>query len=1105
MNESLPPTCCTSPAGPAPVAPSSNDRCVDGTNANERERFPVAGPRYLDLHELGRGACGVVMESHDRQLDREVAVKRISTGLAADRRSRRRFLDEAKLTAALQHPGIVPVHEVGVGPDGMPFYAMKLLRGETLSRRIAVRRSLGDPGRVDPELLERFVDVCDAVAFAHRRSIIHRDLKPGNVMIGPCGETVVVDWGLAREVRPTRSAGFPEGEAATIAATGTAQADLGERAGGNRWGTGETEARGGDATRQGMVAGTPGYLSPEQARGDNGSLGPESDVFSLGVILFEIATGRSPYPPTEDLSELLRMTAEGRSITPGQADPRVPRPLASICGKAMAADPRDRYPTAEELAVDVRRFLADEPVAAHRDSVAERAGRWCRRNGRKATTMAVALVVITIVATVSAVVVRRAHQAEARAHAGERRAHAETHAALRAERRARIEADAARAEADAARAEAAHRSELARRAADRWIAGWGRHAEASPGLDHVHDRVLASAERTYQDLAARAIIDVRDWHDRVEHARCLTRIGDVRRMRNDPAAAARCYRDSLAALDEIRDPDPDVAVQVLVAALNNRVGLAEVDLSERHDADPDAGDATRSDVRDALREACQRVIEAAPERARVDLAVARGWHALARITLADGDLESSIETLARARGIAERGVRAGDNDEAGRELAEILASLSDAYQRSGQPEVAIRLRRRQVRLLQTEADRQGKRSGGTERIATARITLAELERETGSPAAAIRTLTGTIDELTAHRKRAWGGTFHHDTVAWATAELGRIAFAAGDDERGEASLRAAITQMETSLGNAKDGDVTDGDPNAGTSLPGTRERLAMAIGTLGRGTSVRDVTGGLGTLRRADVAFAKAADNDALSHAGYVEWAEIRTRIAELQRIQGDAEAAATELGRAEAILAAMDPTSIAPDADSADAATRVRWRIGFVRAWLLADAGDLRGASIVCERLATEFRASGRNEAAAFDTRGDPGRRVQAARLMLFFPDPGSRDPRWAEGQLRRAREVTPSLATDPDWWRLMAIAAMQLGESADAAWSIGRAIAVRGKPDPFDGLVASASRTSGDANDVSSEHVEDALRRRPGDAELRVWVRINGQGHDGVPRPSR
>jgi serine/threonine-protein kinase len=338
------------------------------------------GQRFRILRPHAKGGLGAVFVALDQELHREVALKQILDKHADDPFSRARFVLEAEITGGLEHPGIVPVYGLGCHADGRPYYAMRFINGDSLKevvdrfrRDAASKRELDQHSLELRQLLRRFVDVCNAIEYAHSRGVLHRDIKPANMIVGRYGETLVVDWGLAKPLGHSELG--VEGAERTLipsAASGTA------------------------ATLPGSALGTPAYMSPEQAHGDLNRLSPRSDVYSLGATLYYVLTGRPPV--AGDLAEVLRDVQQGKIQPPREVDPEIDQALEAVCLKAMAREPEARYPTARAVAEDIDRWMADEPVAAWREPISTRARRWARRNRWKVTAASVVLLV-TLVGT----------------------------------------------------------------------------------------------------------------------------------------------------------------------------------------------------------------------------------------------------------------------------------------------------------------------------------------------------------------------------------------------------------------------------------------------------------------------------------------------------------------------------------------------------------------------------------------------------------------------------------------------------------------------------------------------------------------------------------
>ncbi len=355
-----------------------------------------SGERFRIIRFHAKGGLGEVYVACDDELHREVALKRIQDPFVNDQVSRSRFVLEAEVTGGLEHPGIVPVYGLGCDENGRPFYAMRFIKGDSLREAIAQFHSADQvPGRDTGErslalrkLLGRFVDVCNAMAYAHSRGVLHRDLKPSNVMLGPYGETLVVDWGLAKVI------GRPD-DAET---NGLAEPTL------------RPPSSDGLALTQSAV-GTPQYMSPEQAAADLDGVGPRSDVYSLGATLYSLLTGQAPVAKDE-LHVMLRRVQSGDFPPPRQVKREVPKALEAICMKAMALSPEGRYATPRDLADDIEHWLADEPVSALPESIGQRSARWVRRHRTLAQSLGAASLLVVLTSLFALFLVNQAWRSE---------------------------------------------------------------------------------------------------------------------------------------------------------------------------------------------------------------------------------------------------------------------------------------------------------------------------------------------------------------------------------------------------------------------------------------------------------------------------------------------------------------------------------------------------------------------------------------------------------------------------------------------------------------------------------------------------------------------
>lgn len=340
--------------------------------------------RYRTFARLGAGGVGSVASCFDPSLGRYVALKKLHSHLKTKDSERARFLREARVMAQIEHPHIVPVHEMGVTNDGTPYFTMKKVRGNSLAEVLAELRD-GNPEMQKRYtlryLIDVFVHVAQAVAFAHSRGIIHRDLKPSNVLIGEFGEVLVVDWGLAKIVG---ARGEDEEKDPEQVDSGARKAEL-DRMGRE------------SVTIEGVVSGTPAYMAPEQAMGKVSELNGQTDIYSLGAILYEMLTLRRMIHG-DTVRDALKNVIQGSVIPPRKRAPerRVPKDLEAICLRATARRPEDRYESVKAMLQDIYNYENDFPVAARRGALPSTVLKWGRRNRGLSTTVASAITVVLL-------------------------------------------------------------------------------------------------------------------------------------------------------------------------------------------------------------------------------------------------------------------------------------------------------------------------------------------------------------------------------------------------------------------------------------------------------------------------------------------------------------------------------------------------------------------------------------------------------------------------------------------------------------------------------------------------------------------------------------
>jgi len=355
-----------------------------GTDSMESMLRDTNAPRYDERETIGKGGMGEIVLCVERNTRRQVAMKRMLPTAAGHARSRARFIEEAQVTAQLEHPNIVPVHELEITDDGAIYFTMKLVKGRALDEILTASRD-GDETHSLGELLGIFLKVCDGVAFAHSRGVVHRDLKPANIMVGDFGEVLVMDWGIARILGREETAGVQSSRQDTDSP--------------------------GLHTVAGAAMGSPSYMPPEQAAGEIDKIDHRSDIYSLGAILYEVLTLKRPVQG-KTAQAIMSKVVRGSIPSPEQRAPErnIPRELSAVAMKCLAKFRRDRYASVPDLQRDISLYLEGRSVSAAPDTFARALVKLVKRNKAASVSIAAAVVILVAVVTVAFVRVTGAMQ-----------------------------------------------------------------------------------------------------------------------------------------------------------------------------------------------------------------------------------------------------------------------------------------------------------------------------------------------------------------------------------------------------------------------------------------------------------------------------------------------------------------------------------------------------------------------------------------------------------------------------------------------------------------------------------------------------------------------
>jgi serine/threonine-protein kinase len=605
--------------------------------------------RYTLTRVYAEGGLGRVYVAHDRDVNREVALKELLPERAKNPDAWARFFREAQLTGQLEHPNIVPVYEIGRREgDDQPFYAMRLVRGRTLREAIReyhARRVAGADSPLDRVgLLRAFETVCQAIGYAHSRGVVHRDLKPDNVMLGDFGQVIVLDWGLAKVVdRPDDESDRP-----VVAVTESAQTDV---------------------TIAGRMLGTPAYAAPEQAEGRVDLIDARTDVYGLGAMLFEILAGRPPHA-SGDTAELIRHIIQDDSPRARSIETSVPRALDAICAKAMAKARADRYPRAVDLAADVQHFLADEPVTAYREPFATRAGRWARRHRSLVGTGAALVLLVVVFLGALAVLLEGA-----RSRTDKARAEAEDNFRTAEEQRARAEDN----------------FQTARKTVDDYYTRVSENRLLGmPALEPLRRELLEQALKYYQGFVTESAGNPKV---RADHATAVFRVATITELIGAKGEAHAHYRKAVELFEQVLADGPDSPlVARRLGTCRNDFGLS---LMESGDM-PEAGRQFA-----AARDGLDRLAAAHPNDPEPRAAQAKAYLNTALWNYRTGGTDEAYRWYDEARKIQEQLVaERPEYSEYQADLALTVMNTGSLYLENGRPVDALGEYQRALKLIE---------------------------------------------------------------------------------------------------------------------------------------------------------------------------------------------------------------------------------------------------------------------------------------------------------------------------------------------------------------------------------------------------------------------
>jgi serine/threonine protein kinase len=735
-------------------SPLDSEQTMDAATDGVAPLLPVVSPsHYRADREIARGGMGRIVAAEDQRLGRPVALKELiepSPDLLG------RFQREALITARLQHPGIVPVYEAGCWPSGEPFFAMKLVLGRPLDRVISDAKGLVE--RL--ALLPQIAAATDAIAYAHSKRVIHRDLKPANILVGELGETVVIDWGLAKHLdddepsavevtRPARPARRDQPAAA-------AEPDRRKRS---------SEHNSSTLTVAGAVMGTPAYMAPEQARGE--PVDQRADVFALGAMLYHLLAGAPPYN-ARTATDVIAAAALGKVVPLADRERGAPPDLVAIVSRAMSPLPIDRYPHAGELASELRRFLTGQLVSAHRYTAGERLARFLRKH-RAAVTIGV-LAAIGFAAGGTFSVRRIMHERDV--------------------------ADRARELADTRRIAA----------------------------EHLIDKMLSDVKNRLQQIGRLDLLsslgnEIRDYYGTLAKNPNEMLADDVERMAMAIELVGFAERDSgkvdqaLATWAEARAmlAGPPAATAKLSPMRRRMIAGLDFEIATIHQQRGKL-DLALASYSQAKHELSQLLVETPGDR-MVLLGAAEAHDRLGDLLRNDGRVDEAFDEFTAAKANRERAAASPGS----RPQEEVLAlstshlKLGSVYQVRGQSAKALDEYRIALRLRETLLASQRDDVELQNRALEVQLTLGDLQREVGDPKSAIETYGKALPVIDALTRRDPTNTTWRRRRGNLESDHGFALLDRGEYRAGLEQLTTAIETQQALVGLDPKSTVWQGD------------------------------------------------------------------------------------------------------------------------------------------------------------------------------------------------------------------------------------------------------------------------------------------------------